>query len=153
MKAARSIWARLETLLGAVQPHNMLSCDIATLRTCGLSGSKVLYLRDLAEHFDAGVLGEHVWAVEDDEALIKSLCRVKGIGRWTAEMFLIFYLMRSDVLPLDDLGLQRGMEKIYNNGEPLTRNQMREIGVRWAPWRSVGTWYMWRALEPTPVVY
>lgn len=153
MKAARSVWLRLEALLGAVHPQDILACDMEALRGCGLSGSKVLYLRDLAEHFDAGLLGEHVWVIDDDEALIKALLRVKGIGRWTAEMFLIFYLMRPDILPLDDLGLQRGMEKIYNNGEPITRNQMREIGAIWAPWRSVGTWYMWRALEPTPVVY
>lgn len=153
MKAARSVWSRLEILIADIHPQKLLDADEQALRQCGLSGRKVLYLRDLAEHFRRGALGEHLWVAEDDEALIAALCRVRGIGRWTAEMFMIFYLMRPDVLPLDDLGLQRGMEKIYNDGKPLARAQLQAIGERWAPWRSVGTWYMWRAVEPIPVVY
>jgi len=74
--------------------------------------------------------------------------RVKGIGRWSVEMFLIFHLMRPDVLPVDDLGLRRAMERQYNGGEPLTKAEMREIGKRWSPWSSVATWYLWRSLDP-----
>ena len=89
----------------------------------------------------------------DDEALIAELTRLRGIGRWTAEMFLIFYMLRPDVLPLDDLGLQRAMSMHYNNDRPLSKLKMRSIAKRWVPWRSVATWYLWRSLDPIPVEY
>jgi DNA-3-methyladenine glycosylase II len=108
----------------------------------------VIYLRDLAQQLASGALDVSGWRRLDDEALIADLTRVKGIGRWTAEMFLIFFLARPDVLPLDDLGLRRAMNLHYGRGRALTRSRMRNIGAGWAPWRSVATWYLWRSLDP-----
>ena len=88
-----------------------------------------------------------------DEEIIAELVQVRGIGRWSAEMFLIFHLMRPDVLPVSDLGLQRAMERLYNGGEPLDHDAMRERGEAWKPWRSVATWYLWRSLDPIAVDY
>ena len=89
----------------------------------------------------------------DDEAIIAELIAIRGIGRWTAEMFLMFHLLRPDVLPLDDVGLIKGISLNYFSGEPVSRSEAREVAEAWAPWRSVATWYMWRSLEPTPVAY
>ena len=151
VKAAQSVWDRLVTEITAVTPAELGAADLARLRTCGLSGQKSAYLLDLAQRFSSGALDPQHWAELDDEALIVELTEVKGIGRWTAEMFLIFYMARPDVLPLDDIGLQRAMSLHYNAGRPLSKLKMRRIGKNWAPWRSVATWYLWRSLDPLPV--
>ena len=148
VKAAQSVWQRLVAEIGEVTPENLAAADLARLRTCGLSGQKCGYLSDLAERFACGSLDPERWNALDDEALIVELTQVKGIGRWTAEMFLIFFMARPDVLPLDDIGLQRAMSLHYNAGRPLSKLKMRRIAKAWAPWRSVATWYMWRSLDP-----
>ena len=148
VKAAQSVWERLVAEIVAVTPENLGKADAARLRACGLSGQKCAYLTDLAERFASGGLDPAHWTALDDEALIGELTQVKGIGRWTAEMFLIFHMGRPDVLPLDDIGLQRAMSLHYNAGRPLSKLKMRRIAKAWAPWRSVATWYMWRSLEP-----
>ena len=148
VKAAQSVWNRLAAHLTVVTPGGMLEARGDALRECGLSRQKVIYLQDLARHFAAGTLEVSDWHRLDDEALIAELTRVKGIGRWTAEMFLIFFLARPDVLPLDDLGLKRAMSLHYGRGRTLTSHRMRRIGAAWAPWRSVATWYLWRSLDP-----
>ena len=153
VKAAQSVWDRLVTRLGGVTPPLLCGAHHARLRACGLSGQKTAYLRDLARRFRDGGLDPASWNALDDEALIAELTRVKGIGRWTAEMFLIFYLTRPDVLPVADLGLQRAMRLHYNRGRPLSLARMQKIGATWAPWRSVATWYLWRSLDPIPVEY
>ncbi len=153
VKAAQNVWDRLSDRLGTVTPEFLIRARKPTLRGCGLSGQKSDYLKDLAAKFLDGSLDAGRWHVFDDEALIDELTEVKGIGRWTAEMFLIFYLARPDVLPLDDIGLQRAMSLHYNHGRPLSRPRMRRIGDNWAPWRSVATWYLWRSLDPIPVEY
>lgn len=153
VKAAQSVWDRLSGRLGTVTPASVSRTRKPTLRGCGLSGPKALYLRDLALRFLDGTLDTSRWPQLDDEALIAELTQVKGIGRWTAEMFLIFYLTRPDVLPLDDLGLQRAIRLHYNRGRPMSARRMRSTGARWAPWRSVATWYLWRSLDPIPVEY
>lgn len=153
VKAAQSVWDRLSERLGTVTPESLIRCRTPALRACGLSGQKAGYLRDLAGEFVVGGLDPDSWNALDDEALILELTRVKGIGRWTAEMFLIFYLTRPDVLPLADLGLQRAMRLHYNRGRSLSVARMRRIGAGWAPWRSVATWYLWRSLDPMPVEY
>ena len=152
VKAAQSVWARLVAEIAEVTPANLAAADLARLRTCGLSGQKCAYLSDLAGRFASGALDPARWTGLDDEALIGELTQVKGIGRWTAEMFLIFYMARPDVLPLDDIGLQRAMGLHYNAGRPLSKLKMRRIAKAWAPWRSVATWYMWRSLEPLSAV-
>ena len=148
VKAAQSVWNRLAARLATVTAERLLEARSEALRECGLSGRKVTYLQDLAGHFAGGALDVNVWRRLDDEALIAELTRVKGIGRWTAEMFLIFFLARPDVLPLDDLGLRRAMSLHYGRGRSLTHPGMRRIAAAWAPWRSVATWYLWRSLDP-----
>ena len=151
VKAAQSVWDRLVAEVAAVTPANLAGAEVARLRSCGLSGQKAAYLLDLAQRFSSGALDPATWNELDDEALITELTQVKGIGRWTAEMFLIFYMARPDVLPIDDIGLQRAMSLHYNAGRPLSKLKMRRIGKAWAPWRSVATWYLWRSLDPLPV--
>jgi DNA-3-methyladenine glycosylase II len=148
VKAAQSIWNRFAECSGAVTPEKVAALAPEAMRACGLSGSKVAYLHDLAAHFASGALKPRRWSRMSDDAIIEDLVRVKGIGRWSVEMFLIFHLMRPDVFPVGDLGLQRAMERQYNDGKPLTKAEMREIGAPWAPWRSVATWYLWRSLDP-----
>ena len=148
VKAAQSIWARFGEAAGKMEAARVAEMPVEVLRGCGLSGQKALYVKDLALHFHTGLVKPRRWARMDDEAIIEDLMRVKGIGRWSVEMFLIFHLMRPNVLPVDDLGLRRAMERAYNDGEPLTKAEMRELGARWAPWCSVATWYLWRSLDP-----
>jgi DNA-3-methyladenine glycosylase II len=126
---------------------------VTALRTSGLSARKAEYLTDLARHFQDQKVHLDQWQVMDDEAIIEELVAIRGIGRWTAEMFLIFHLMRPNVLPLDDLGLLKGISQCYFSGEPVSRAEARELGECWAPYRSVATWYLWRFLDPLPVEY
>jgi DNA-3-methyladenine glycosylase II len=153
VKAAQSVWGRLTAAVPAVRPEIIHKHDADTLRNCGLSRSKVVYLQDLARHFVEGILDVRQWDPMSDDELIAELTQVRGIGRWTAEMFLIFYMTRPDVLPVDDIGLQRAMSLHYNHGRPLSKLKMNSIAKRWLPWRSVATWYMWRSLDPIPVEY
>jgi DNA-3-methyladenine glycosylase II len=153
VKAAQSVWDRLSNRLEAVTPESLLCTRKPTLRACGLSGRKADYLKHLAMKFLDGALDTRRWHALEDEALIGELTQVKGIGRWTAEMFLMFHLVRPDVLPLGDIGLQRAMRLNYNRGRPLSVPRMRKISAVWAPWRSVATWYLWRSLDPIPVEY
>ena len=147
VKAAQSIWGRFADCVGKVTPANVVAKEATALRACGFSNSKVTYVKDLARHFADGEVKPRRWPKMGDEAIIEELVAVKGIGRWTAEMFLMFSLMRPDVLPVDDLGLRRAMERAYNGGKDLTRDEMREIGAPWAPYRSCATWYLWRSLD------
>lgn len=150
VSAAQTIWQRSLAAIGEASPDTVLACDIETLRACGLSARKLEYLRDLARWFIANDHGAELERLGDSD-LIARLCQIKGIGRWTAEMFMIFYLHRPDVLPLDDLGLVRGVSRCYRDGAPLTKREVADLTAHWAPWRSVGTWYMWRALSPMPI--
>jgi DNA-3-methyladenine glycosylase II len=153
VKAAQSIWNRFAACVGVVTPANVLARPRPLLRACGLSDRKTEYIADLAQHFAGGAIHVHRWPGMDDEAIIAELIEVRGIGRWTAEMFLIFNLMRPDVLPLDDLGLQRAMRVHYFRGRARSREAMRRLAGAWQPWRSVATWYLWRSLDPVPVAY
>jgi DNA-3-methyladenine glycosylase II len=148
VKAAQSVWARFEQCAGKVDAKTIVALPDEAIRACGFSGMKVSYVKDLATRFHTGVIKPRRWARMDNEAIIEDLVQVRGIGRWSVEMFLIFYLMRPDVLPVDDLGLRRAMERAYNDGEPLTKAEMREIGKRFQPYSSVATWYLWRSLDP-----
>jgi DNA-3-methyladenine glycosylase II len=123
------------------------------MRGAGLSARKIEYLVDLALHFDSGAIHVSDWSGMDDEAIIAELVAIRGIGRWTAEMFLIFHLMRPNVLPLDDVGLITGISKSYFSGDPVSRSDAREVAEAWMPYCSVATWYIWRSLDPLPVAY
>ncbi|MBA2722092.1 MAG: DNA-3-methyladenine glycosylase 2 family protein [Methylibium sp.] len=155
VKAAQAVWERFVALAGnasaRVLPGEVLALEVAAMRLAGLSARKIEYLRDLAGHFDAGSVHVKAWVSMDDEAIIEELVAIRGIGRWTAEMFLIFHLMRPDVLPLDDVGLLQGISRHYFSGEPVSRVEAREVGDAWAPFRSVATWYLWRSLDPLPL--
>ncbi len=157
VKAAQSVWDRFAALMEApaikLSPQRVLALEVDAMRGAGLSARKAEYLRDLAHHFDASTVHVRQWQQMDDEAIIDELVAIRGIGRWTAEMFLIFHLMRPNVLPIDDLGLIKGISVNYFSGEPVTRAEAREVGDAWAPYRSVATWYIWRSLDPLPVDY
>ena len=151
--SAQATWERLIASIPDFTPVRIARWPIARLRACGLSQRKAEYLQDLAGHFRQGGMRHEEWHALDDEAVIGALTGIRGVGRWTAEMFLIFNLMRPDVLPVDDLGLQKAVSQLYFSGDAVTRSELREVGENWAPWRSVGTWYMWRSLDPVPVEY
>jgi DNA-3-methyladenine glycosylase II len=149
VKAAQSIWARFAALMGGkVTPANVRKLTETQLRSAGFSSQKIKYVTDLAMRFDEGLVKPRRWARMDNEAIIEELTQVKGIGRWTVEMFLMFHLHRPDVLPVGDLGLRRAMETLYNEGAELTKDEMHVIGAAWAPYRTVASWYLWRSLEP-----
>ncbi len=157
VKAAQSIWDRFALAVGGpathLPPGSVEALPVDGIRACGLSARKAEYLLDLARHFTAGSVHVADWRAMDDDAIITELIAIRGIGRWTAEMFLIFHLMRPNVLPLDDLGLIKGISVNYFSGEPVSRAEAREVGEAWAPFRSVATWYIWRSLDPLPVDY
>jgi len=153
VKAAASIWARVVALAPRMLPGEVVDAGDTRLITCGLSRRKAEYLAGLARHFVDGRMHVEAWAGMEDEAVIADLVRVRGIGRWTAEMFLMFCLLRPNVLPLDDLGLQRAICLNYFRGRSVSLKTMRKIASVWDPWRSVATWYLWRSLDPIPVEY
>jgi DNA-3-methyladenine glycosylase II len=157
VKAAQAVWDRFAALVDGeptrVQAASVVGMESARMREAGLSARKVEYLLDLAQHFESGAVHVRQWQQMDDEAIIEELVAIRGIGRWTAEMFLIFHLLRPNVLPLDDVGLIKGISLNYFSGEPVSRAEAREVGDAWAPFRSVATWYIWRSLDPLPVAY
>ena len=151
VKAAQAVWERFAALSRQLSPANVLKLKVDDMRAAGLSARKIDYLVDLALHFDNGKLHVKDWESMDDEAIIAELVDIRGIGRWTAEMFLIFYLQRPNVLPLDDPGLITGISQNYFSGELVSRSDAREVAEAWKPWCSVATWYIWRSLDPAPV--
>jgi DNA-3-methyladenine glycosylase II len=157
VRAAEAVWGRFCSACGELTPQRVLRRRAATLRASGLSDRKVEYIRDLCEHFISGRVQPARFAEQDDETIIADLTDIRGIGRWTAEMFLIFTLLRPNVLPLDDLGLLRAISVNYLDGEPVIgregRARVETLAAGWAPWRSVATWYLWRSLDPVPVEY
>jgi DNA-3-methyladenine glycosylase II len=153
VKAAQTVWDRFAKLPQQMAPAQVLRLKIDDMRAAGLSARKVEYLVDLSLHFDSGKVHVEDWTAMDDEAIIDELVAIRGIGRWTAEMFLIFHLMRPNVLPLDDVGLINGISKSYFSGDVVSRSDAREVALAWAPYRTVATWYIWRSLDPVPVSY
>ena len=157
VKAAEAVWRRFNGKCGEMSPVSVLRRRARTLRACGLSDRKVEYIRDLAAHFVSGRIDPARFAAQDDATIIADLTDIRGIGRWTAEMFLMFNLLRPNVLPLDDLGLLKAVSLNYLDGEPVVgrpgRERVEALAERWAPWRSVATWYLWRSLDPVPVEY
>ena len=153
VKAAQSVWDKFAKLSRKITPASILKLKVDDMRAAGLSARKVEYLVDLALHFDSGAVHVKDWQGMDDEAIIAELVAIRGIGRWTAEMFLIFHLMRPNVLPLDDVGLINGVSHNYFSGEPVSRSDLREVAQAWSPYSTVATWYIWRSLDPVPVAY
>jgi DNA-3-methyladenine glycosylase II len=153
VKAAQTVWDRFAGLPRRMTAANVLKLKVDDMQAAGLSARKIEYLVDLALHFDSGSVRVDAWATMTDDEIIAELVGIRGIGRWTAEMFLIFHLMRPNVLPLDDIGLINGISRNYFSGDPVSRSDAREVAAAWAPYCSVATWYIWRSLDPLPVEY
>ncbi|MES2150903.1 MAG: DNA-3-methyladenine glycosylase 2 family protein [Pseudomonadota bacterium] len=150
-KAADATWNKLQTVCPKFTPAAVIKVGAEQLSACGLSKRKTEYVLDLADHFKAKRVHASQWEEMADEAVIAELVQIRGITRWTAEMFLIFNLLRPNVLPLDDAGLIQGISQNYFSGEPVSRSDAREVSANWEPWRTVATWYLWRSLDPVPV--
>ena len=147
-KAAGSIWARVvEVLGGRVEPGRVLRAPTEALRVAGLSGRKAECIRSLAKAFEAGELSDTGLESAGESAVVEAVTAVKGIGAWTADMFLIFHLRRADVLPVGDLGVRKGFAKVYGLSSLPDAAQMRDIAEKWRPFRSVGALYMWQAAD------
>ncbi len=153
VRAAESIWSRLEEAAGGISPEFVAARDEAELQGAGLTQRKASYIRDIAVAFLDGRVAPTMWHAKDDEGVITELVGLRGIGRWTAEMFLIFHLLRPNILPLDDIGLIRACERHYTAGEKMTREEIKQVAECWQPWCTVATWYLWRSIDPTPVAY
>lgn len=154
VKAADSIWGRLDEGLKKWTPKEVLAAEESWLRSCGLSGQKVNYLRGLAQHFASNRGLAKRWDALETEELRAELLALKGIGPWTVEMYLIFHAMHPDVWPVGDVGLQKAVGKHYSkSGEAMKGDALMKAGKRFAPWRTVATWYLWRSLDPVPVQY
>jgi DNA-3-methyladenine glycosylase II len=153
VKAAQTVWDRFAKLPRRMSAGNVLKLKVDDMQAAGLSARKIEYLVDLALHFDSGAVHADAWKDMTDDEIIAELVGIRGIGRWTAEMFLIFHLMRPNVLPLDDIGLINGISRNYFSGEAVSRSDAREVAAAWEPFRSVATWYIWRSLDPVPVEY
>ena len=134
-------------------PEVIANTDAIILRGCGLSASKVIYFHALANHFLENKKRIKTWPKMTDDEIIAELTSIHGIGRWTAEMFMIFHLGRPDIFPLADIGLQKAIFRHYNKGGKMLLSEIQEMGERWRPFRTVATWYLWRALDPVPVAY
>ncbi|MDH4395104.1 MAG: DNA-3-methyladenine glycosylase 2 family protein [Limnobacter sp.] len=165
VKAADAVWGRFVALAdqqgcckkdasGEVfQSQCLLSLSDESLRAVGLSGQKVKYVKALAQFEQLGGLAHAVLDAMDDEACSKHLCQVKGIGPWTAQMFLMFCLRRPDVWPVDDIGVQRGIGRQFFDGAAISAKEALQFGEKLRPWRTVAAWYLWRSLDPGVVDY
>lgn len=153
VKAADSIWARFVLLVPKVTPKHVLVQSMDSLRSVGLSARKAEYIHAIAKFFVQKRVGQAYWEQRTDNEIIEELSSIRGIGRWTAEMFLMFTLLRPNVFPVDDIGLLRGLEKNYH-GARVTPSVARAVYFeRFSPWASVATWYLWRSLDPVEVRY
>lgn len=153
VKAAASVWSRVQAAIDPLTPAEIALRNVNDFQGLGLSNRKVEYLRDLARHFHERPDFALSLQSMDDESAISALTEIRGIGRWTAEMALIFAFMRPNVLPLADLGLMRAISIHYKKGRDVSQQMAEKIAAPWQPWRSVATWYLWRSLDPLPVDY
>ena len=150
VRAADAIWNRLdEACNNSITENNLLKLSIEDMRKTGLSNTKSNYIMNIVN----ANLSELDWEDMNDEEVSNELCKIKGIGPWTADMFLIFRLGRTNILPLGDIGLVNAINLHYNNKEKLSKEELMKFKEKWSPWCSVATWYMWRSLDPVPVEY
>lgn len=147
VKAADTIWNRFNDLCKDITPDNIINLDEESLRSVGISKTKIKYLKNLAECANSGVVDFDNIGSLDDETVIKQLTSVKGIGKWTAEMFLISSLGRLDVFSIADVGLKRSVNWIYSNGDSLTNDEILQISSKWSPYRTIASLYLWEILN------
>ena len=150
--AAKMVWARFEGLLGEVRPDAVLSVSHEQMRRCGLSGRKADYIRGIAKAWRSGY-GDRDWDSMSDEEVLALLTGLRGVGAWTAEMIMIFTLLRPDVFPVGDVGVVRAVERLYSDGRAMSKQEILEKSEEWKPWRTVATWYLWRSIDPGPVQF
>ena len=153
VKAAQAVWNRFESKVKKVNPKNTSDMHFMSMKSCGLSRQKISYLKSLSDAFILKKINPKKWKQYSDEEIINELVQIKGVGRWTAEMFLIFNLCRPDIFPADDLGVIKGICTCYNLEYPIKKEAAISMSEKWAPYRSVATWYFWRSLDPIPVEY
>lgn len=152
--AADAVWNKIAARFKPLTPEVIIRATEADLKSCGLSRQKTSYIQSLAEHFQSKELNPRSWKNKSDEELITLLTKVKGIGVWTAEMFLMFHLLRPNVLPVDDIGLQKAIAQNYFQEEKkASKAQILSLKPLWDPFCSVATWHLWRSLDPIPVQY
>ena len=153
VKAAQAVWSKFEKKVVSVNPENVNKMHYMSLKSCGLSKQKITYLKSLSSAFIENRVNPQKWQDLPDEKIINELIQIKGIGRWTAEMYLIFNLCRPDVFPVDDIGALKGICNCYNLIYPIDKDEASRLSKNWKPYRSVATWYLWRSLDPIPVEY
>ena len=153
VKAADSIWLKFEKIIKKIKPINLIKLSNAKLASIGLSRQKILYLKIIAKEFLNKTLDIKILQKMSDDEAIKSLVRIKGIGIWTAQMFLIFNLKRSNIFPFSDIGLIRAISRNYKKEYPLKKDELDYFKNKWHPYSTVATWYMWRSIDPVPVEY
>ena len=153
VSAAQAVWNRFEVKVVEVNPQKVREIHYMKLKSCGLSKQKIKYLKSLSTAFLEKTIQPRKWSSMENDVIINELIKIKGIGKWTAEMFLIFNLCRPDIFPVDDLGLIKGICNAYNLKYPISKKLALEMSEKWQPWRSVATWYFWRSLDPIPVEY
>ncbi|MCZ8015693.1 MAG: DNA-3-methyladenine glycosylase 2 family protein [Limnobacter sp.] len=154
VKAAEAVWLRVvQALNGELSSQALLALNDDILKATGLSRQKIAYSRALSEFEQKGLLELNLLDSMDDEACTRHLCEIKGVGRWTAQMFLMFCLRRPDVWPVDDIGVQRGISRQFFEGEPIGPKEALQFGEKLKPWRTVAAWYLWRSLDPVVVDY
>lgn len=150
VRAADAIWNRLdEACNNSITEDNLLQLSIEDMRRTGLSNTKSNYIINIVE----ANLTDLNWEDMNDDEVSNELCKIKGIGPWTADMFLIFRLGRTNILPLGDIGLVNAINLHYNNKDKLSKEELMKFKKKWSPWCSIATWYMWRSLDPVPVEY
>ncbi len=153
VRAAQSVWDKFEKKCKNISPKQVAKIHYMTLKSCGISRQKITYLKCLSKAFIDNTIKPNTWIKLEDEEIISQLTKIKGIGRWTAEMYLIFNLCRPDVFPVNDVGVIKGICNCYNLKYPISVHRAITISNKWKPWRSVAIWYLWRSLDPIPVEY
>ena len=150
--AADAVWGRFSALVGEISPKLILKQTPEALKNSGLSARKVEYIRGISETWTKEY-AEIDWEILSDDEVKRKLIALRGVGPWTAEMILIFSLLRPDIFPIDDIGAIRAIENIYNGGEVMSKEDLLDQAENWAPWRTVATWFLWRTIDDEPVEY
>ncbi len=150
--AADAVWGRFSALVGEISPKLILKQTPEALKNSGLSARKVEYIRGISETWTKEY-AEIDWEILSDDEVKRKLIALRGVGPWTAEMILMFSLLRPDIFPIDDIGAIRAIENIYNGGEVMSKEDLLDQAENWAPWRTVATWFLWRTIDDEPVEY
>ena len=150
--AADAVWGRFSALVGEISPKLILKQTPEALKNSGLSARKVEYIRGISETWTKEY-AEIDWGILSDDEVKRKLIALRGVGPWTAEMILMFSLLRPDIFPIDDIGAIRAIENIYNGGEVMSKEDLLDQAENWAPWRTVATWFLWRTIDDEPVEY